>query len=82
MNREELREKLRAILAGQLSINPTDIIDGATFDEMGADSLDRVEFVMKLEEALDLELNDDEMEKISTFGELVDYIDGLLHANT
>ncbi len=75
MNREELRDKLKAIIASQLSIKPEDIIDGVTFDELGADSLDRVEVVMKIEEVLDLELNDDEMEKISTFAELVDYVD-------
>lgn len=81
MNREELREKLKSIVAGQLSINTEDIIDGATLDELGADSLDRVEVVMKIEEVLDLELNDDEMEKIATFGELVDYIDKAAHSN-
>jgi acyl carrier protein len=81
MNREELRDKLKAIIAGQLSIKSEDIIDGATFDELGADSLDRVEVVMKIEEALDIELNDDEMEKISTFAELVDYVDRISQDN-
>lgn len=78
MNREELREKLKSIVAGQLSVSPSDIVDGATLDELGADSLDRVEIVMKIEEAFDLELNDDDMEKISTFVELVDYIDKVM----
>lgn len=81
MSREELRDRLQAIIAGQLSIKPEDIIDSATFDELGADSLDRVEVVMKIEEALDVELDDDEMEKIGTFSELVDYVDKVAHVN-
>ncbi|MCL5436609.1 MAG: acyl carrier protein [Candidatus Dependentiae bacterium] len=80
MNREELREKLKSIIASQLSIKPEEIADGITFDELGADSLDRVEVVMKIEEAFDIELNDDEMEKITTFGALVEYVDKVLQA--
>lgn len=75
MNREEIKEALKNIVAEQLSIKTEDISDTSTFDELGADSLDRVEVVMKIEEALNIELNDDEMERITTFSVLVDYVD-------
>lgn len=75
MNREEIKEALKKIIAEQLSIKAEDIGDTSTFDELGADSLDRVEVVMKIEEALNLELNDDEMERITTFVALVDYVE-------
>lgn len=68
---------IKQIIADQLSIQSEELKPGVSFDELGADSLDRVEIIMKIEEALDLELNDDEAEKITTIDQLVEYVDSL-----
>ncbi|HBL98653.1 TPA: acyl carrier protein [Candidatus Dependentiae bacterium] len=74
---QDTAEKLRKIVAGQLSIVVDTIKDESTFDELGADSLDRVEIIMKIEEAFDVELDDDKAEKILNFGELRQYVETL-----
>lgn len=72
--REETEQRLRKLIADQLSIAPEQINDAVTLEQLGADSLDRVEIVMKLEELFDIEINDDDAEKLSRFGELLDYV--------
>ena len=69
-------EKIRTYLATQLDISPDDISRDTTFESLGVDSLDTVEMVMDLEQQLgvDLELE----EKISTVGELVDFVESKL----
>ena len=47
-------------------------------EDIGADSLDIVEFVMELEEEFDIQIPDDQAEKIKTVGEAVDYIDNAI----
>ncbi|HBY05497.1 MAG: Acyl carrier protein [candidate division TM6 bacterium GW2011_GWE2_42_60] len=74
---EETASRLKQIIAEQLSLKPEELKSGATFDELGADSLDRVEIIMKIEEAFDLELDDDKAEKITTINELIEYVDSL-----
>ena len=66
-------EKIRTYLAAQLDISPDDISRDTTFESLGVDSLDTVEMVMDLEQELgvDLELE----EKLSTVGELVDFVE-------
>lgn len=72
--REETEQRLRKLVADQLSLSPQEVSEAVTFEQLGADSLDRVEIVMKLEELFDIEVNDDDAEKLSRFGELVDYV--------
>ena len=69
-------EKIQAYLANQLDISPDDITPETTFESLGIDSLDTVEMVMDLEEQLgvDLELE----EKLTTVGELVDFVESKL----
>jgi len=74
---EETTSRLKQIIAEQLSIKPEELKAGTTFDQLGADSLDRVEIIMKIEEAFDLELDDDKAEKITTIDELIEYVDSL-----
>ena len=68
-------EKIRAKIAEQLSIDEDDItMDSVFVDDLGADSLDLVELIMALEEEFDMEIPDEDAEKITTVGDVVDYI--------
>ena len=67
-------EKLVTYAAKQLELNPDDIAKDSSFESLGIDSLDIVEMIMDLESELGIEL-DLEDQKISTFGELADFIE-------
>jgi acyl carrier protein len=68
-------EKVKKIIVEQLGVEEDDIAMEASFiDDLGADSLDIVELIMALEEEFDLEIPDNEAEKITTVGDAVDYI--------
>ncbi|APQ95528.1 acyl carrier protein [Clostridium botulinum] len=68
-------EKIKATIAEQLSIDEDEITMESSFiDDLGADSLDIVELIMALETEFDLEIPDEDAEKISTVGDVVDYI--------
>ena len=68
-------EKIRAKIAEQLSLNEEEItMESGFVDDLGADSLDVVELIMALEEEFDIEIPDEDAEKITTVGDVVDYI--------
>ncbi|HCQ89338.1 MULTISPECIES: acyl carrier protein [unclassified Clostridium] len=68
-------EKIRERIAEQLSIEEDEIkMESSFIDDLGADSLDIVELIMALEEEFDIEIPDEEAEKISTVGDVVEYI--------
>ena len=68
-------EKVKKIIVEQLGVEEEDIAMESSFiDDLGADSLDIVELIMALEEEFDLEIPDNEAEKITTVGDAVDYI--------
>ena len=68
-------ERVRKIVCEQLGKSDEEVNNDSSFvDDLGADSLDTVELVMALEEEFDLEIADEEAEKISTVQEAVDYI--------
>ena len=68
-------EKVQEKVADQLSIDPEDVTMESSFiDDLGADSLDIVELLMALEEEFDIEIPDEEAEKLITVGDVVDYI--------
>ncbi len=72
---DEIFDKVKAIIVEQLGVDEEDIEAGATFlDDLGADSLDIVELIMALEEEFDLEIPDEDAEKIVTVGDAVEYI--------
>lgn len=72
---DEIFDKVKAIIVEQLGVDEDDIEAGATFlDDLGADSLDIVELIMALEEEFDLEIPDEDAEKIVTVGDAVEYI--------
>lgn len=71
-------EKIRDFLVEQLGIDEDAITMDASFeDDLGADSLDLVELVMALEEEYDVEIDDEEAEKLKTVGDAVNYIRSL-----
>lgn len=70
-----VEEKVKEIIAEQLQIDAERITPEASFiDDLGADSLDTVELVMAFEEAFDIEIPDEDAEKIRTVGEAINYI--------
>lgn len=72
-------EKVREILCEQLEIDPDEItLDTNIIDDLGADSLDLVDFVMSLESEFDNEIPDEDVENIKTIGDIVSYIENSL----
>ena len=70
-----VEEKVREIIVDQLGVDEKQVIANAAFiDDLGADSLDTVELVMALEEEFDVEIPDEEAEKISKVQDAIDYI--------
>lgn len=76
MSQTETFERVKAIVAEQLSVEAEKIEPQSVFmDDLGADSLDTVELVMALEEAFEIEIPDEDAEKIASVQDAVDYID-------
>ena len=72
-------EKVREILCEQLEIDPDEItLDTDLISDLGADSLDLVDFVMSLESEFDKEIPDEDIENIKTIGDIVSYIENSL----
>ena len=67
-------EKVKSLLAEQFSVEEDSITVDTKFEDLGADSLDLVEMVMALEEESDIQIDDEEVEKIATVGDVVNYI--------
>ncbi|SHE31976.1 MULTISPECIES: acyl carrier protein [Caloramator] len=68
-------ERVKERISEVLGIDPDDITMESSFmDDLGADSLDVVELIMALEDEFDLEIPDEEAEKIQTVGDVVEYI--------
>jgi acyl carrier protein len=68
-------EKVKQIIVEQLGVDEGEVTPSASFvDDLGADSLDTVELVMAFEEAFDIEIPDEDAEKIKTVKDSIDYI--------
>ncbi|HWQ89420.1 MAG TPA: acyl carrier protein [Desulfitobacteriaceae bacterium] len=67
-------DKVKSIVIDQLGVDEGDVTLETTFEELNADSLDIVELIMALEEEFDLDIPDEEAEKIRTVGDAVSYI--------
>lgn len=72
---KNIPEVIESIVRGHLGCDHVEITKETTFFSLGADSLDQVEIVMALETEFEIEIEDREAEKITTFGEAVDYIE-------
>ena len=70
-----VEDRVKKIIAEQLGVDEEEVIPEASFvDDLGADSLDTVELVMAFEEEFDIEIPDEDAEKILTVGKAMDYI--------
>jgi len=68
--------KVKSIIVEQLSVEPEKVTPEASFiDDLGADSLDIVELVMRMEEEFDLEIPDEDAEKMKTVQDVIKYIE-------
>jgi acyl carrier protein len=69
-------EKVKQIIVEQLGVDENQVDPNASFvDDLGADSLDIVELVMAFEEAFDIDIPDEDAEKITTVKQAIDYIE-------
>ena len=72
-----IEERVKNIICDQLAVEEEKVTKTASFiDDLGADSLDIVELVMTMEEEFDLDIPDEDAEKIKTVGDVVTYIAG------
>ena len=70
-----VEQQVKAIVAEQLGVKAEQVTNDASFvDDLGADSLDTVELVMALEEEFEIEIPDEDAEKITTVQQAIDYI--------
>lgn len=69
---------VKEIIALELAVDADEVTADATFDDLGADSLDIVEVVMAFEEEFDIEISDEDAEDINTVQDAVDYIEELV----
>ncbi|ERH28762.1 acyl carrier protein [Aggregatibacter sp. oral taxon 458 str. W10330] len=70
-----IEERVKKIIVEQLGVKEEDVKPEASFvEDLGADSLDTVELVMALEEEFDIEIPDEEAEKITTVQSAIDYV--------
>lgn len=69
-------ERVTKVIVDRLGVDESEVKTEASFrDDLGADSLDVVELVMELEDEFDMEISDDDAEKIGTVGDAVSYIE-------
>ncbi len=70
-----VEEKVMKVVADKLSVETEEVVPEASFvDDLGADSLDLVELIMAMEEAFDIEISDEDAEKLQTVKDAVSYI--------
>ena len=75
MTAEEVIAKLKEIVMDRLNVEEEQVKPEASFvEDLGADSLDIVELIMGIEEEFDIEISDEDAEKLTTVGEATDYI--------
>ncbi len=71
----DMVEKVKDIIAEELGVEREKLIDGASFmEDLGADSLDTVELVMAFEKEFDIDIPDEEAEKLKTVGDALTYL--------
>lgn len=71
----QVQQRLRKIIAEQLSVDEEDVVPDASFiEDLNADSLDLVELIMTLEEEFNIKISDEDAEKIQTVQDAMDYL--------
>ena len=76
-SKQEIANKVIDIVSKKLGIGKEIVVKSRSFEDLGADSLDMVEIIMKLEEVFSIEINDEDAEKLSSLDQVVAYIGGL-----
>ncbi len=72
----EITNKVIAIIVDKLGVDESEVTPGASFtNDLGADSLDTVELIMELEKEFNVQIPDDQAEKIATVGDAIAYIE-------
>lgn len=75
MEQNSIEERLRHIISEQLAVDESQVTPSASFEEdLNADSLDLVELIMSLEEEFNVEITEEDAEKIRTVGDAIDYL--------
>tara|TARA_B000000532_G_C18495283_1_gene246341 strand:+ start:110 stop:382 length:273 start_codon:yes stop_codon:yes gene_type:complete len=75
-NMSDVTTKVKAIIVDKLGVDEAEVTPTASFtDDLGADSLDTVELIMEFEKEFDLQIPDDQAEKIATVGDAVSFIE-------
>ncbi|MBI5062723.1 MAG: acyl carrier protein [Desulfatitalea sp.] len=70
-----VEDKIRKIISEKLSVDMEEVVPEASFvDDLGADSLDLVELIMSMEEEFDIDISDEDAEKLVTVKDAIDYI--------
>ena len=73
----DIEKKIKEIIVEQLNVTEEECVPEAAFiDDLGADSLDIVELIMAMEDNFDLEISDDDLAKIHTVKDVIEYIKG------
>ena len=79
MKKEEILSRLKEIVIDRLDVEEGQIKnEGSFIEDLGADSLDIVELIMGIEEEFDIEIPDEDAEKLTTVGEALNYVIGKL----
>lgn len=68
-------DKIKEIISRQTDIEKSELTESTTIEDIVADSLDIVEMLMEIEDTFDIDIPDDEAEKLGTVGKLCEYID-------
>ena len=76
LSEEEVYEKVKEVIVEQLGVSEDEVTKEASFiDDLGADSLDTVELIMEFEKEFDIQIPDDQAEKIITVGQAIEFIE-------
>lgn len=75
-----IAEDVKAIIVEKLGVDPSEVTETASFtNDLGADSLDIVELIMDFERKFDIEIDDNDADKISTVGDAIKYIEEIVN---
>ncbi len=74
IEKQDTTQKIMALIAEKLNIDQSMVKAEVMLQDLGADSLDMVEIIMKLEEQFSIEINDEEAEKLTNVQEVINYV--------